>query len=105
MAESHWHSHPAASCLLGIIGGTDGFHGEDPEWSLSATDPLSQAGGLPQANPVWKMDSAGPHYWPNGHTPLWEVARTQLRWMEGYIDGRYGSPCVALNHELSYDWY
>lgn len=57
--------------------------------------PLSY--GLPQANPGWKMASAGPDW----RTNPW----TQLRWMRGYVDGRYGSSCAAWAFWQAHHWY
>jgi hypothetical protein len=46
-----------------------------------------EAYGIPQANPGYKMRSAG---------PLWRTdPETQLRWMIGYCRERYGSVCGA----------
>lgn len=55
----------------------------------------SGAGGIPQAKPASKMgcsmDAAG--------------APCQLRWMHGYVMGRYGSWENALAHSNSVGWY
>lgn len=55
--------------------------------------------GLPQALPGNKMASAGADW---GWNP-W----TQLKWMFGYIKGRYGNPCHALSVRQSRrpTWY
>jgi len=66
-------------------------------WNVHAVNPSSGAYGLPQALPGSKMASAGPDWQDN--------ARTQLRWALSYMDGRYGSPCGAWNHEVYYGWY
>lgn len=49
-----------------------------------------EAYGIPQANPGYKMASAGPDWRTNPYT--------QLRWAVGYAVGRYGSECGALAH-------
>lgn len=53
-----------------------------------ATNPTSGAYGGPQALPGYKMASAGSDW----RTNIW----TQIKWMLGYMNGRYGSPCGAL---------
>jgi hypothetical protein len=32
-------------------------------------------------------------------------AFTQIRWMRGYVTGRYGSCAAALAHSYAYGWY
>lgn len=90
LAIQHYHTPQAGLCLQGIISV------EDPLWLADGpgTDnPTSQAGGLPQANPKSKMASAGPD---------WNTdPATQIRWMEGYTDSRYGGPCPALSFRLA----
>ena len=66
-------------------------------WRVHARNPDSGAAGIPQADPGWKMASAGPD-WASS-------ARTQIRWGLRYIQGRYGSPRRAWAHELSKGWY
>lgn len=56
-------------------------------WNVNATNPDGGAYGLPQALPASKMASAGDD-WRNN--PI-----TQLKWMKGYINGRYGSADAA----------
>lgn len=55
----------------------------------------SGAGGIPQALPYTKMgcpmDTSG--------------AVCQLKWMHGYVMGRYGSWENALAHSYSHNWY
>jgi hypothetical protein len=65
-------------------------------WRIDATN-RSGAYGLPQALPGSKMASAGSDWRTN---PV-----TQLRWMAGYVHGRYGSACRALDHALREGWY
>jgi hypothetical protein len=101
MALRHYRSRAEAECLVLIIGGNpaNGWSGEDPTWNPQQPNRAgSGAYGLPQALPGSKMASAGPDW---ASDPV-----TQLRWMMGYIDGpRYGTPCVALDHEYAHDWY
>lgn len=52
-------------------------------------DPRIQ-GGLPQAQPMSKMASAGSDWATNPYT--------QLRWMRGYVKERYGGSCQAEAH-------
>lgn len=56
-----------------------------------------EAYGLPGANPGTKMSSAGADWRTN---PL-----TQIRWMRGYVNGRYGSSCAALSFHNRHGWY
>ncbi len=78
------------SCLEPLWAGESG-------WSVTASNPSTGAYGIPQAMPGSKMASAGPN---------WQTsAETQIRWGLGYIKSRYGSPCVAWNHEEAYGWY
>ena len=66
-------------------------------WSVSAYNAGSGAFGIPQALPGSKMASAGPD---------WQTsAYTQIKWGLEYIQGDYGSPCGAWDHEESYGWY
>lgn len=66
-------------------------------WSVTATNPSSGAYGLPQSLPGDKMASAGPDWRSN--------PRTQLRWMAGYVAGRYGSFCAADGFQRANRWY
>jgi hypothetical protein len=54
--------------------------------------------GIPQADPAIKMASAGDDWKTNG--------ATQLKWMYGYIIGRYGSVQNAINFKFctGYCW-
>lgn len=53
--------------------------------------------GIPQANPGYKMASAGADWRTN--------PETQIRWGLSYIKGRYGSPCGAWGNFTSRGWY
>ena len=66
-------------------------------WSLTAQNSGSGAYGIPQALPGSQMATAGGD---------WQTsAATQIKWGLTYIQGRYGSPCVAWPHEQSVGWY
>ena len=66
-------------------------------WRINASNSSSGAYGLPQALPGSKMASAGADWQTN---PV-----TQLRWMNGYVMGRYGSWANAVAHSKSKGWY
>jgi resuscitation-promoting factor RpfB len=66
-------------------------------WRVHAYNRYSGAQGIPQADPGRKMASAGPN-WSTSAT-------TQIRWGLRYIQGRYGSPRGAWEHEVSAGWY
>ena len=57
----------------------------------------SGAYGGPQALPGHKMASAGPDW----RTNIW----TQIKWMIGYANGRYGGMCNALAFRRAYGYY
>jgi hypothetical protein len=62
-----------------------------------AYNPSSGAYGGPQALPGEKMRSAGADWRDN----IW----TQIRWMKGYMNSRYGGSCAALAHSNAYGYY
>lgn len=65
-------------------------------YDVTAENP-SGAYGIPQALPGSKMASAGPN---------WQTsARTQIKWMLGYIRSTYGNPVNAWNFHLAHNWY
>lgn len=66
-------------------------------WNHLARNPSSGAYGIPQALPGHKMATAGADWRTN--------PATQIRWGLTYIQGRYGSPCAALNHSYARGWY
>jgi hypothetical protein len=69
---------------------------QESGWDPTAEN-ASGAYGIPQALPGSKMASAGPD---------WETdATTQIKWGLGYIQGTYGTPCGAWDHEEAYGWY
>lgn len=62
-----------------------------------ATNASSGAYGIPQALPGSKMASAGADWRTN---PV-----TQIRWMIGYVNGRYGGWSGAWNYWSTHHWY
>lgn len=77
------------SCLRALI------DRENPPWDVTLDygfghGNVNEAYGLPMANPGTKMESAGPDW----RTNPW----TQIKWMVGYVNGRYGGSCAALAH-------
>lgn len=79
------------SCLAPIIDQESGW--DHRVWNYGG----SGAYGIPQALPASKMASAGADYMTN--------PRTQIRWLHGYVDGRYDGPCGALSHKHATGWY
>jgi hypothetical protein len=74
----------------------DPLWAHESDWNVHASNP-SGAYGIPQAMPGSKMATAG---------PAWESdAATQIRWGLDYIQGTYGSPCAAWEHEEADGWY
>jgi hypothetical protein len=69
---------------------------KESSWLYDAYNP-SGAYGIPQALPGYYMASAGAD-WQTDPT-------TQIRWGLGYIQSRYGTPCVAWDHEVAHNWY
>jgi hypothetical protein len=70
---------------------------QESSWMTNATNPSSGAFGVAQALPPDKYSSTGSDWLTNYHT--------QIDWGLGYIEGRYGSPCGAWDHETSNNWY
>lgn len=63
-------------------------------WNHLAANSYSGAYGIPQALPGSKMGSG------------WQTdPAVQIRWGLGYVAGRYGTPCGALNFWQSNNWY
>jgi hypothetical protein len=90
------------SCLRELIRReASGFVPEDKStWFAAAKTPNSQglgAYGIPQALPGSKMASAGSDW-------SWNPV-TQVRWMIGYVNGRYGGSCAALAHHNAAGYY
>ena len=68
----------------------------ESDWRVSAENP-SGAYGIPQALPASKMAMMGSDWRTN---PV-----TQIRWGLWYIANSYGTPCAALQHSYSYNYY
>lgn len=84
------------SCLMYIVGGENKTM--DPTLDFGGGHGnVYEAYGIPQANPGYKMASAGPDWRTN--------PETQLRWMIGYCRGRYGSVCGAAYARRTQGWY
>ena len=69
-------------------------------WKVWADNPASDAYGVPQALPGWKMAKMGRDWRWNP----W----TQVRWGLWYIEDRYHTPCGAWLHFLAHyppGWY
>lgn len=66
-------------------------------WRVNARNASSGAYGLPQALPGRKMASAGADWETN---PI-----TQLKWMNGYVNGRYGGWQGAYEFWQRNHWY
>ena len=77
-------------CLVKIVNHESG-------WNPNAVNKSSSACGLCQALPCSKMASAGADYRTN--------YKTQLKWMMGYIKGRYGTPAKAWAFWQKHHWY
>lgn len=70
---------------------------QESSWEYDALNAASGAYGIPQALPGYLMSSVASD-WQTDPT-------TQIEWGLGYIQGRYGTPCVAWDHEVNYGWY
>jgi hypothetical protein len=90
LASFHWSAARQFPYL-------DKLWNRESGWRVHAYNRYSGAQGIPQADPGWKMASAGPN-WSTS-------AATQIRWGLRYIHGRYGSPRGAWDHEISAGWY
>ena len=64
---------------------------------VDATNAYSGAYGIPQSLPGDKMSSAGADWETN---PV-----TQIRWMAGYVNGRYGGWRNAYETQVNRGWY
>lgn len=79
------------SCLASL-------YQRESEWNPLASNPYSEAYGIPQALPGSKMAAAGADWQYN--------AATQLDWgINYYIAPRYGTACAAWAHSERYGWY
>jgi colicin import membrane protein len=75
----------------------DKLWNRESDWTTSATNSSSGAYGIVQSLPGEKMASAGADWRTN--------YETQINWGLDYIDGRYGSPCDALQFHYANNWY
>lgn len=66
-------------------------------WNPTIANPNGGAYGIPQALPGSKMVSAGADWRTN---PV-----TQVKWMIGYVNARYGSSCLAWAYWQSHSNY
>jgi hypothetical protein len=67
----------------------------ESRWNPLAENRRSGAFGLFQTYPASRLDSFG-----NRRDPM-----VQMRWGLGYIHGRYGTPCRAIDHIHAYGWF
>jgi hypothetical protein len=75
----------------------DNLWTKESGWRVDALNASSGAYGIPQALPGDKMASAGADWQTNPNT--------QINWGLDYIQGRYGTPCVAWQHSVDNNWY
>ena len=87
----------AAGIPEDLWGCVDALVTRESGWRVNATNRSSGAYGLPQSLPGTKMASAGADWQTN---PV-----TQLRWMTGYVNARYGGFCQANSFQLRNNWY
>lgn len=95
-AGSHTDWMAAAGISPNDYGYVNYLVSKESGWRVNASN-NSGAYGLPQALPGRKMASAGADWETN---PI-----TQLKWMNGYVKGRYGSWANAVSHSKSRGWY
>ena len=96
-AGSHADWMIAAGIPSSVHGIANAIITQESGWRANATNRSSGAYGIPQALPGSKMASAGSDWQTN---PI-----TQLRWMNSYVIGRYGSWEAAYAHKKSTGWY
>ena len=94
-SHSDWLS--AAGISSSNHGIANAIIGQESGWRVNATNRSSGAYGIPQALPGSKMASAGADWQTN---PI-----TQLKWMNSYVLGRYGSWQNAYAHKKAKGWY
>lgn len=97
VSGSHSHWLKQAGFRSGEIPAANWLVTKESGWRTNATNPDSGAYGLAQALPPSKYSSAGSDWRTN---PL-----TQLKWMAGYVHGRYGNAKKAKSWHLSHNWY
>jgi len=96
-AGSHTDWMSAAGISASDQGSANAIISQESGWRVNATNRSSGAYGIPQALPGSKMASAGSDWQTN---PI-----TQLKWMNSYVVGRYGSWQNAYAHKKSKGWY
>ena len=96
-AGSHTDWMTAAGISASDQGSANAIISQESGWRVNATNRSSGAYGIPQALPGSKMASAGSDWQTN---PI-----TQLKWMNSYVVGRYGSWQNAYAHKKSKGWY
>lgn len=96
-AGSHTDWMNAAGISASDQGSANAIISQESGWRVNATNRSSGAYGIPQALPGSKMASAGSDWQTN---PI-----TQLKWMNSYVVGRYGSWQNAYAHKKSKGWY
>ena len=96
-AGSHTDWMSAAGISASDQGSANAIISQESGWRVDATNRSSGAYGIPQALPGSKMASAGSDWQTN---PI-----TQLKWMNSYVVGRYGSWQNAYAHKKSKGWY
>jgi hypothetical protein len=74
---------------------------KESNWRWNAHNKSSDAYGIAQATPGWKMR----HEWAGGGKNWKTDARTQVTWGLSYIKRNHGSPCVAWKHSTIDNWY
>jgi hypothetical protein len=80
-------------CFFQVVDHESGWKVTAWNRQSSASDPIDDpygAYGLPQSHPPSKLASAGADWRTS--------AETQLRWLIGYIHGRWTTPCAAWAH-------
>jgi hypothetical protein len=85
-ADIQLATHGWAASQARQFGCLDNIWARESKWNELAGSPAS-AYGIPQASPGSKMAAAGPDWLTN--------PQTQIRWGEDYIQGQYGTPCLA----------
>jgi hypothetical protein len=85
-ADIQLAAHGWAASQARQFGCLDNIWAHESKWDELAGSPAS-AYGIPQASPGSKMAAAGPDWLTS--------PQTQIRWGEDYIQGQYGTPCLA----------
>lgn len=78
------------SCLNNIVI-------RESNWQIDATNASSGAYGIPQSLPGTKMATVAADWRTN--------PATQITWMLGYLEDRYGTPCGGWAFKSSHGWY